>query len=359
MGGMGAVMADKLRMIQVGLGGWGWSWTDIVRASQKWELAAVVDIDEKRLAQAGAHHGLGDSQLHRSLDSAAKTAKADACLVVVPPEVHEAVTVEAARLGLHCLVEKPIADTIRAAQAMVDAAAEAGVRLMINQNYRFRRAPRTVKRLLREGVVGTIGSVTIQFQKAADFGGSFRERMAHPLILDMAIHHFDQLRGSLGFEPIEVTAKSWNPSWSWFDGDPCANAVFRAKDGAVAVYTGSWVSRGWQTTWDGDWRIQGTDGELHWADNAVSLSPQSVFTSVFLPGAREREGKLVFDLDPMEAEDRLATLAGFHDAIASGEEAETSGADNLMTLATVLAARLSVERGETVTLAEVMASARS
>ena len=41
-------MSDKLRMVQVGLGGWGWSWMDVVAASPGWELAAVVDIDRKR-----------------------------------------------------------------------------------------------------------------------------------------------------------------------------------------------------------------------------------------------------------------------------------------------------------------------
>lgn len=356
---MGTTVSGKLKLVQVGLGGWGWSWTDIVKASAEWELSAVVDIDEARLRQAAVHFALEDGQLHRTLSTAVAARRPDACLIVVPPEAHAPVTIEAATLGLHCLVEKPIADTVVGAKAMVAAAAEAGVRLMVNQNYRFRRAPRTVRRIIRQGLIGDVGSVLINFQKAAHFGGGFRQKMAHPLILDMAIHHFDQLRGSIGFEPAEVTAKSWNPKWSWFDGDACATAVFRAENGAVTVYAGSWVSQGWETTWDGDWRIQGTDGELHWAENKVSLKPKSVFTSVFLPGAREVRGQLEFDLEQMSSEDRLASLAAFHAAISTETDAETSGADNLKTLATVLAARLSVERGESVTLAEVLSSAIS
>jgi predicted dehydrogenase len=349
-------MSDRLKIVQVGVGGWGWSWTDIVKASSEWDLVAVVDLNEAQLRKAGAHHGLKDAQLHRTLASAVSATQPDACLVVVPPEAHASVTIEAARLGLHCLVEKPIADTVVDAKAMVAAAADAGVRLMVNQNYRFRRAPRTVRRLVSEGLVGEIGSVNIQFQKAAHFGGGFREKMAHPLIVDMAIHHFDQLRGSLGFEPAEVTATSWNPKWSWFEGDACANAVLRSESGAVAVYSGSWVSQGWETTWDGDWRIQGSKGELHWADNTVLLQPKSVFTSVFLPGAREANGRLGFDLDVLASEDRLASLAAFHAAVVGDSEAETSGTDNLKTLATVLAARISIERREKVTIAEILAS---
>jgi predicted dehydrogenase len=349
-------MSDRLKIVQVGLGGWGWSWTDLVQSSPDWDLVAVVDIDEARLRSASEHFGLRDEQLHRTLASAVSACRPDACLVVVPPEVHAPVTIEAARLGLHCLVEKPIADTVRDAKAMIEAAANAGVHLVVNQNYRFRRAPRTVKRLVAQGLIGEIGSVNIQFQKAAHFGGGFREKMAHPLVVDMAIHHFDQLRGSLGFEPVEVTARSWNPKWSWFEGDACANAVLRSATGAVAVYSGSWVSQGWETTWDGDWRIQGGDGELHWANNAVALKPKSVFTSVFLSGAREADGRLGFDLDEVISEDRLGSLAAFHAAIVTAVDAETSGADNLNTLATVLAVKTSIERGETVTIAEMLAS---
>ncbi len=329
---------------------------DVVAASPGWELAAVVDIDRKRLADAAAQHALRDDQLHQSLDSAIAAGGLDACLVVVPPEAHAEVAITAARAGLHCLVEKPLAGTVAEAKAMVAAADDAGVRLMVNQNYRYRRAPRTVKKLVSDGAVGAIGAVNIQFRKAAHFGGGFREKMAHPLVLDMAIHHFDQLRGTVGFEPAEVTARSWNPKWSWFDGDAMASAMFRADDGAVATYTGSWVARGADTTWDGDWRIEGTEGELHWADNTVSLRPQSVFTSVFVPGAREERGRLVFDLLALAAEDRQGSLAAFHDAVTSGEEAETSGRDNLRTLATVLAVRTAIERGETVTLDEVLSS---
>ncbi len=350
----GAPVTGKLRIVQVGLGGWGWSWLDIVRSSTEWELAAIVDIDHDRIKAAGERHGLSERQRHTSLRTAVDAARPDACLVVVPPEAHAPVAIEAARLGLHCLVEKPIAETIAEAKQMVATASRHNVKLMVNQNYRWRRATATVAKLVSDGVIGEIDSIFINFQKAADFGGGFREKMAHPLIADMAIHHFDQLRGIARFEPIEVWARSWNPKWSKFAGDASATAILRSETGATAVYTGSWVSRGWQTTWDGDWRLQGREGEIHWADNQVEIQPASVFASVFLPGAREQNGKLTVDLLPMDVEDRMASLREFHSAVVENRQPATSGQDNLKTIATVLAARLSIERREAVTLAEVL-----
>ena len=85
-------------------------------------------------------------------------------------------------------------------------------------------------------------------------------------MLDMAIYHFDQLRGAIGFEPVEVTAKSGIRMELVCRATPLRRR-YSARGRRGAVYTGSWVSQGWQTTWDGDWRIQGSEGELHWADN--------------------------------------------------------------------------------------------
>ena len=45
-----------LRLIQIGVGGFGRSWTDIVESSKFWKLVAYVDIDEKALKEAAEAH---------------------------------------------------------------------------------------------------------------------------------------------------------------------------------------------------------------------------------------------------------------------------------------------------------------
>lgn len=52
----------------------------------------------------------------------------------------------------------------------------------------------------------------------------FRERMEHPLLLDMAIHTFDQARFLLGSAKAETAlCMAFNPASSWYDG--CASAI--------------------------------------------------------------------------------------------------------------------------------------
>lgn len=325
-----------MRLLQVGAGGWGESWARVVASSPHWESAGLVDLDAAALARVGDDVGVP----HRwtSIDQAVREASADAALVAVPPPAHRPVAEAVLRVGLHCLVEKPLAETLADARAIVDAAEAAGRLLMVSQNYRFKRAPRTVRRLIGDGAIGQIGAVYARFFHAPPFTG-FRVEMAQPLIVDMAVHHFDQIRGTLGLEPVEVRARSFNPPWSWFRGDASANVEFATREGAIVSYTGSWVSRIPPSTWDGDWDIHGDRGAIRWSANRVQLYPSEFGDTVYRPGAVQRAGnELDVELEAMAEEERWGVLAEFAAAIEGGRQPETSGRDNIRSLALVLGA---------------------
>lgn len=344
----------SLKLIQVGVGGWGWSWLDIARQSPGWDVVALVDIDKQVLDQAVETYGVSPSCCFLKLDEALRTVEADAALVVVPPQTHADVSIAAMEAGLDVLVEKAMADTMEAAKRMVQKAEALGRKLMVSQNYRFKRAPRTVRTLVQSGLVGEVGYLGVNFHKAPKFTTVYRLQMAYPLVRDMSIHHFDQMRSILGLEPVSVDARTWKPKWSWFEGDPTFTAIFKFENDVWVNYFGSWVSRGWETTWDGDWRIAGTDGEIHWADNRVWFNPSEVYKSVFILGLFERQGRLEADLVPMPCEDRWYSLYEFHQAIVENRPPETNASDNLRSLAMVFAIIDSAEQRREVLIAEYL-----
>lgn len=346
-------MKEPLRILQIGTGGWGWSWIQVVQESPDWELAGIVDLSADARKKACEYYGIEGNLAFDTLQNALSSVLADAALVVVPPEAHADVTIEALKSGLHCLVEKPISHNIEDAKRMIKAADRTGMKLMVSQNYRFKRAPQTVKWVIGQGIIGEIGSVYVNFQKSPPFTG-FRAEMEEPLITDMSIHHFDQMRGILGLDPVKVLAYSWNPKWTWFKGNPVATVIFEMNNGAVITYTGSWVSRGWETTWDGEWRIQGDGGEIYWGNNRVIVHPTDIFKSVFVKGALEADGDMHCDLLDLPAEERWASLAEFAGSIFEDREPETSGKDNIKTLAMVIGARRSREEGKPVTIEEML-----
>ena len=332
------------RIIQVGLGAWGASWAQVIQSSPHAELAAIVDLDESARHDVAEGLGLARSRTAASLSEALESVQADSVLVVVPPPVHEAVAVEALEAGLHCLIEKPLADSLEAAQRIVGAAEAAGRIAMTSQNYRFKRAPRTARRLIDEGWLGELELVRIDFQKDPPFDG-FRLEMEEPLITDMAVHHLDQIRSVTGLEPEWLRARSWNPSWSRFAGNACAQIELEAAGGARIVYSGSWVSHGRHSTWDGDWDIQGSRGGLSWRDNRLEIRFASLFDTVFMPGATERAGIMEVELDPVPYEERAGVLAELAAAIDDGRQPESNAGDNLRSLALVLGAAESAAAG--------------
>jgi predicted dehydrogenase len=281
--------------------------------------------------------------------------EADAVLVAVPPGHHAPVALEALEAGLHCLIEKPLAHTLPAAWAIVRAAERNRRQVMVSQNYRWKRAPQTVRRLIRADVIGDVEEVHITFQKNPPFTG-FRLEMDEPLINDMAVHHLDQVRGITGVDPDVLRARSWNPSWSRYQGNAACLIELEEAHRVRVLYTGSWCSWGRHTTWDGDWEIQGERGAIRWADNRVEVRFASLFDTVFLPGALEREGVMQVELDRVALEERPGSLGEFAAALREGRRAETDARDNLRSLALVLGAVESAgNRGATVDLNELRA----
>jgi predicted dehydrogenase len=338
-----------MRIIQVGLGFWGTEWANVIARSQHTTLVALVDLDEASLDKVGEKVGVAPSGRFTSFAEAINSVQADAALVVVPPGAHEAVAVQALEAGLHVMVEKPFTTSVAASQNLVDTADRLGLKIMVTQSFRFRRGPRTVKRLIEEGALGDVEVVYGRFRKDPAFTG-FRLEMEEPLIVDFAIHHFDYIRGIFGLEPVKIRARSFNPSWSRFAGNATAFVEMEAENGAMISYTGSWDSRRPHTSWDGAWEIHGSHASLLWEYNTITLFPHdnSIGETVFRVGALERENDaLEIPLDPLDEEERWGTVHEFVTAIKEGRQPETHGADNLLSIGAVYAAVESAKQGGT------------
>jgi predicted dehydrogenase len=245
-----------IRVLLVGAGGMGQAWLDAVHADPGVELAGVVDLDlaAARRAARGLPTGTDVAVL-------AAATGADAVIDVTVPAAHHAVTTAALFAGLPVLGEKPVAATLAQALSLVAAAEVTGRLFMVSQSRRWN--PQLFRLRAMAAALGGVGAVSTEFHRAPRFGG-FREQMAQPLLVDMAIHAFDAARFLLDADPVTVSCQTWNPPWSWYAGDACAAAVFEMTGGARYVYHGSWCSPGADTSWNGEWRVSGRHGTARW-----------------------------------------------------------------------------------------------
>ena len=80
-----------MRVIQVGLGGFGRSWAEIARATKGVEFVAAVDPSPAARAWAIDALGLEEATVFADLERALDGTATDAVLVITPPDTHHAV----------------------------------------------------------------------------------------------------------------------------------------------------------------------------------------------------------------------------------------------------------------------------
>ena len=177
------------------------------------------------------------------------------------PEAHCEVTCAALEAGCHVIGEKPMAASLAQARKMIRASEKSGKMFMTSQSRRYDSNLDTAQTILRGGKLGTVSVINCDFYIGAHFGG-FRDEMDSPLILDMAIHHFDLARYFTGLDAVSVYAREFNPRGSWYRGDVAATCIFEMNNGAIFTYRGSWCAEGFPTSWNGDWRFVGDKGTL-------------------------------------------------------------------------------------------------
>lgn len=346
-----------VRLVQIGLGGWGRDWVkEVLPEVAAVETVAFVDGEPATRELAGKALGIAPGMLFASLEEAVAATRPDAALVVVPLAAHAKVTGAALRQGLHVLVEKPFTETLAEATGLVRLAEAKGLHLMVNQNYRHFPTPRAFRRLVAEGALGHVGSIAVDFWKHWDelYRYFF---LAEPLLSDMAIHHFDMMRYILDDEPLAVTAMSWSKPGTPFAGRPAAAALIRFRRGVVVSYRGTWISRGPDTPWGADWRIDGSEAAALGTFRGNQGDRRGA-DQVTLHTAHDKSRSL--PLEPLAHIDRAGALAAFADWIEKGRPAAglSTGADNLKSLHLMHAAiRSAAEHGRLVPVAEIAEAA--
>jgi len=147
-----------------------------------------------------------------------------------------------------------------------------------------------------------------------------------------------------GSEPDRMSCLTAGAGHGGFDGPPVAIASILFGDVPVS-YRGSWISAGPITAWSGEWSMEFERGSVAW----TSRGDEGVLDDRLVITRRSRRRKIM-KLPEMARIDRAGTLTEFAMSIREGREPETSGHDNLGTMAMVEAAVESSRRMEWVRL---------
>ncbi|VVM07372.1 scyllo-inositol 2-dehydrogenase (NAD(+)) [Methylacidimicrobium cyclopophantes] len=188
------------------------------------ELVGVFDADEQRCRQIAA---LYQTEPFFSLEEL--TARAQAVTIATPTGTHFPIARACLQSGCHVLVEKPIADQVEQARAMVLMAREKALLLQVGHVERFNPAFRAMEPLLR-------APRFIEAHRLCPYPGRNTEI---GVVFDLMIHDLDIVLHLVRAPVVSIDAVGVAVLSSTED---IANARIRFEGGAVANLTCSRIS---------------------------------------------------------------------------------------------------------------------
>lgn len=342
-------MGKKLKIVGVGCGHIISEWLGYLTNRKDVEVVGLVDMKVENAEKWREKFALRNTDVGPDLATMLKAKKPDLVFDCTTPAVHKTITLTALKHGCHVFGEKPMSDTMANARAMLAAAKKAGKVYAVMQNRRFTPGIRSFQSLLASKKLGDLTTLHSSFFIGAHFW-TFQQTMKHPLLLDMAIHSFDEARFISGAEPVAVYAKDWHPKGCWFEQEASAVALFEMTNGLVFSYRGSWCAEGFSTSWDGDWHALCARGSATW-DGHNTVRAQRVTKA---PRGIPADGIFSTMADhpvrtkPMKSNYHAAWLKHSIDCLLGGNIPETHCGDNIKSLAMVHAAIESSETGKRV-----------
>ncbi len=218
-------MSQKINVAVIGVGHLGKWHADKYAASEDCNLVAVVDTDLDAARAVADKHGA-----EAVTDYQAILPRIDAISLVVPTSVHYPIAKDCLEAGIHCLIEKPITETVEQAQTLIDLAKAKNLTLQVGHIERFNSVMMDIDDILDKP----------QFMESTRLAPFTPRATDVSVILDLMIHDIDIILDLID-SPIKHISASGISVLS--DEIDIANARLEFESGCVANVTASRISR--------------------------------------------------------------------------------------------------------------------
>lgn len=218
----------------VGAGLIGRAHIDRVRAADDCRLLAIADPSPAAAALAA---GLG-VPVYDGVEQLLEAERPDGIILATPNSLHADQAVRCIVAGVPVLIEKPVADTVAAADRIVEAAQRHGTPVLVGHHRRHSPALQAARGAIRQGKLGYLATVTAMttfLKPDAYFEMTWRkERGGGPVLINL-IHVIDDIRFLCGdFARLQAITSS---SLRGFPVEDSAAIAFQLENGAVGTIT--------------------------------------------------------------------------------------------------------------------------
>jgi predicted dehydrogenase len=181
----------------LGRSGWHIHANALEKLAEKYRVAAVMDTDAARRAEAAQKFGC---RAYEDFSQLAQDSELEVVVVATPNHLHKAHVVEALKNGKHVICEKPFGINSGEAEAMTQAARSAGKLVAPFQNRRYEPHFQKVKSVIESGILGDVHTIRIawhgfkrrwDWQTLTEFSGGDLNNTG-PHVIDQALQLFGE-----------------------------------------------------------------------------------------------------------------------------------------------------------------------
>mgnify|MGYP000898260431 FL=1 len=239
-------------------------------------------------------------QAYASIEEMATRGGVEAVVICTPHPSHAEVATEAAKAGMHILVEKPLASSLEDCDAMIETAREHGVLLGTVCQRRFYPASMRVRQAIDRGKIGKpiLGIVHMlgwrdqAYYQSDPWRGSW-DGEGGGVLVNQAPHQLDLLQWYMG--PVDELFGYWtNLNHPYIEVEDTAIAVLKFKNGGLGNIL---VSNSQNPALYGKVHVHGVNG--------ASIGVQTDGGQMFIAGMSDITEPPVNDLWTVQGEEHL------------------------------------------------------
>jgi predicted dehydrogenase len=200
------------------------------------DFVAVCDTSRERAGAFAARFG---ARPYTDVATMLREARVQAVLIATPHPLHAAPAILAAEAGVHALVEKPMAASLRDCDAMIEAARRAGTRLGLISQRRWYEPVLRMRAAIDAGKIGrpALGVFLMYSWRSPEYYESdpWRGKWSTEgggVLVNQSAHHLDLLRWFMG-SVVEVSGYWANLNHPTVEVDDTAVAVLRFEHGGL------------------------------------------------------------------------------------------------------------------------------
>ena len=335
---------------------------------EKISLVGGCDIDQRareEFAKLQPH-----LPLFEKIDNMLQEIKPEMVAICTPPSLHLSQCIAALKNGCHVFCEKPMAETLDAANEIISAAETAKRHVVVNSQFPFMKIHTAAKAHFGQPDFGRLlflhASQTFRPTSATEMG--WRGQMSRRLGFEFGVHVFELIRFFFEDDPVRITARMPNPNQQKSDVLNIVSVEF--DDGRAAAILLDRLSKGPERyldlRLDGEFSTITTSigGELSVKAGLHTRERRPYFAIDFVKGGKAvwqngNQSRILAKegMNPF-ARATAVHLRNFIDAIARNKEPAGNARDHRKTLALIFAAYDSAAAGCSVELAPYLASER-